>query len=83
MITDGTPLVQATSVNFNKSTREFKVKSKVGTTVILTDQDGKELADNCTTAGALTTIDVEDLPAGTYLLKLTNGSETLTVRIKL
>ena len=83
LIIDETPLVQATSVNFNKSTWELKVKTKVGTVVVLTDQDGKELADICTTAGALTTIDVEDLPAGTYLLKLTNGSESLTVRIKL
>ncbi len=83
LVADEKTLAQATSVNFNKESRVFKVKTKSGATVLLTDKDGNALADICTVVGNQTVINAKELPAGTYLLKLTKDPETITVRIKL
>lgn len=76
-------LAQATSVTFAKDKRTLRVKTKQGATVVFADKDGKELSDICKPAGAQTIIDAASLPAGTYLLKVTRDTESLTVKIKL
>ena len=76
-------LAQATSVTFAKDKRTLRVKTKQGATVVFTDKDGKELSDICKPAGEQTIIDAASLPAGTYLLKVTRDTESLTVKIKL
>lgn len=83
LVADEKTLAQATSVSFNKEARILKVKTKSGATVLLTDKDGNALADICTVVGNQTVINAKELPAGTYLLKLTKDPENLTVRIKL
>lgn len=83
LVADEFTLAQATSVNFAKDKRTLRVKTKDGATVLFADKDGKELPDICKPAGAQTIIDAASLPAGTYLLKVTRDTESLTVKIKL
>lgn len=83
LVADEATLAQQTSVEFDRNTQILKIKTKSNTTVEWTHEDGQDLTDLCKPAGNQITISTENLPAGTYVLKLTRGNENLSVKIKL
>lgn len=83
LLTDESTLAQQTSVEFDRFTQILKIRTKSNVTVKWTNEDGQDFTDSCNLSGNQITINTEDLPASTYILKLTRGDENLSVRIKL
>ena len=83
LLADESTLAQQTSVEFDRFTQILKIRTKSNVTVKWTNEDGQDFTDSCNLSGNQITISTEDLPASTYILKLTRGDENLSVRIKL
>ena len=83
LLADESTLAQQTSVEFDRNTQMLKIKTKSNVTVKWTNEDGQDLTDSCELEGNQIIISTENLPASTYILRLTRGDENLSVRIKL
>lgn len=83
LVGDEYSIDESTSLEFDRNTRKLKVKVKDGVTVSLTTSDGKALEDRVVMSGNTATIRTDDLSKGTYLLKLSKGSENRELKLQL
>lgn len=83
LVGDEYSIDESTSLEFDRNTRKLKVMVKDGVTVSLTTSDGKALEDRVVMSGNTATIRTDDLSKGTYLLKLSKGSENRELKLQL
>lgn len=83
LVADEYTIDETTSIRRNKLNHTLVVTTKEGVSVEWVHSDGSSTGDCYETVDQVTTIHTENLPAGTYKLKLKKGIESREISIKL
>ena len=83
IVGDEKSIEETTTVRYERSTGILVVKTKDGVLMSLKDQGGKEVMTGITAVNKGLKIDTNQLPASTYTLKLTKGSELYELKLKM
>ncbi|MBQ2243810.1 MAG: C10 family peptidase [Bacteroidales bacterium] len=77
------PLDESTQLCYNRVDKILKITTVAGVDVGFYSPGSVDLSSMCQSDGLVTTINTSDLSAGTYKLVLTDGTESVSVNIKL
>lgn len=77
------PLDESARLQYNRIDKILEITSIVGTGVGFYSSGGTDYSSLCQTDGLVTTINASELPSDTYTLVLTNGTESVSINIKL
>lgn len=83
IVGDEKSIEETTTVRYERSTGILVVQTKDGVLMSLKDQGGKEVMTGITAVNKGLKIDTNQLPASTYTLKLTKGSELYELKLKM
>lgn len=83
LVGDTETIRESTSITYNKVEKVVVITTKSGVTVKLFDSSSTDKSSLCVVDGNTVTLSTEGLPADTYLVRLSKGSEVEEVKIKL
>ena len=83
IVGDEKSIEETTTLRYERSTGILVVQTKDGVLMSLKDQGGKEVMTGITAVNKGLKIDTNQLPASTYTLKLTKGSELYELKLKM
>jgi hypothetical protein len=83
VLIDDIPLEESTQLCYNRVDKTLKITTVAGVDVGFYSPGSVDLSSMCQSDGLVTTINTSDLSAGTYKLVLTDGTESVSVNIKL